>query len=169
MVTKEKLEKALGRLALLRRFPSHPQALVALGEILRETCPNDTDLAELVHEVLKTSDDWCGPAAIRKTYKELVKRRNEAEAERLRQERIAAACIERKKHEEECSGYGVDINKEDKTVFAYFCNKYFGDFYDHVMCRCGDKLAASDKQAVRRIAAETLASHPGFELWGLPK
>jgi hypothetical protein len=72
MISQQKLAEALGRLALLKRFPNSPHALAALAEILKELCKSDEELTVLVREVLRTCDEWCGPATLREVHNRLV-------------------------------------------------------------------------------------------------
>jgi hypothetical protein len=67
-LTKEALTQALGKLSLLRHFPTSPHALVALSEILQEICTDDKDLALLVREMLEGFDQWPGPRAMREAH-----------------------------------------------------------------------------------------------------
>lgn len=72
MVSQKGLAEALGRLALLRRFPTNPYALAALGEILKDICKSDDDLSALVRDTLRMHDEWCGPVSLRKVHDGLV-------------------------------------------------------------------------------------------------
>jgi hypothetical protein len=68
MVSQQKLAEALGRLALMRRFPNNPYALAALAEILKDICKTDEELAALVRDTLRTHDEWCGPVSLRRVH-----------------------------------------------------------------------------------------------------
>ena len=71
-ITKDKTAECLGRLQLLKRFPSGGNALVEIGKILNE-CEDDQRATEAVDRILRDYDDWMGPASFRLACKEPVR------------------------------------------------------------------------------------------------
>jgi hypothetical protein len=171
-VTNSKVEESLGRLSALKWFPTNAYALVAITEILKEVCPEDSDATNLIREVLATHNEWPGPLTLRTVHNAIVQRRRAAEEDVLLRKRRAEACAQRDVHESGCSGYSVDLNDDDHTVSVDFCNKIFGDDWtDRTECRKGDSLHEKDPDLCKRRLAEELASHPGWltrdQFWAL--
>ena len=73
MISREKLRAAVGRVKLLRFFPTDPQALEGLAEILASLCRNDAELQQLVAAALEQWNEWPGPAALGHLYREHVR------------------------------------------------------------------------------------------------
>jgi hypothetical protein len=162
MITGAILEECLGRLSTLRYFPSNQFAIEAIGEIIREVCATDNDGLSLCRQVLKTSNDWLGPATIYKTQADLVEQRQEAESKRIRSERVVAYRGEREIHEATCTGYEVGLDSDKQTVFVQFCNERWGDWSDGVSCRKGSALSESDPGLCKRLLEKELANRNGW-------
>ncbi len=71
MVSVDMLKQCVGRLSLLRRFPSNDYALAEIGKMLNDLCPDDAAAVALVDHVLRQWNDWEGPAAFRHASKQL--------------------------------------------------------------------------------------------------
>jgi hypothetical protein len=67
-MTDAKLESSIGRLTLMRFFPTSAYALQALVEIFTELCRNDQEAERLTTEMLAGFDQWPGPLALRRCY-----------------------------------------------------------------------------------------------------
>lgn len=65
-MTEAGLERSIGRLSVLKRFPSNPFALTAIVETLRELCATDDEADHLVSAALSAFDEWCSPLGLRK-------------------------------------------------------------------------------------------------------
>jgi hypothetical protein len=71
-MTRERITECVGRLSLIRYFPSNRFAIAELASILDELCVDDAEGRRLTDEALKKWDEWCGPAALRAFYWERV-------------------------------------------------------------------------------------------------
>jgi hypothetical protein len=163
-VSQGALKRALGRLALLRFFPqNNSEAVTGVAEILSAICSDDTDLAELVHEVLANHNDWCGPLSLRETQAGILGKRAAAERQRILDERTAEARRQNRIHESDCPGYCIELNEEHKTVDVSFCRATFGDGWPPAaQCGRGPALQAKDPAFCQHRLVEELAARPGW-------
>jgi len=67
-MTKEKIAECVGRLSLLKFFPTNPHAIAELARIINEVCANDTEGARLADRLLREHDQWPGPMELRRSY-----------------------------------------------------------------------------------------------------
>lgn len=68
------------RLSALRFFPAKPQAVAAIADMLIGTCSSEDEAAKLVALTLARFDEWPGPSALRKLYRDEIAARRPAEA-----------------------------------------------------------------------------------------
>lgn len=66
MISKNKTVECLGRLALLRFFPTNSHAVGEAGRLLNEACRSDQEADKLVGDVLRNHDEWPGPSCLRR-------------------------------------------------------------------------------------------------------
>jgi hypothetical protein len=162
-VTNAKLEETLGRLSVLKWFPTNLYAITAIGEILRELCPTDGDATELAREVLKSFDEWCGPQSLRKARAEILEGKLAKENERKLKAAYVAAGADRKAHEDTCTGYSIELDHEARTVSVRPCREGFGTadmkIWHWLRCRKGDALAP---QVLRQVLEAELAKRPDW-------
>lgn len=164
-MTDAKLKECLGRLSALKWFPSNPQALAVIGEILRELCPADKDASELVREILRGFDEWPGPLTVRRLRNQIIEREKAVELERLKKEDRAAAIKARDTHEAKCAGFVVSVDDEHRVISVRFCGEYFGQeppWRGGVECRKGGSLRGNEPGFCERKQAEELAARPGW-------
>lgn len=69
------LTSALCKLATLRFFPQGEGALRAVGEMLKEHCESSHEVNQAVKEILKTENEWPGPAAFVQLIKGAIPRK----------------------------------------------------------------------------------------------
>ena len=162
-MTNTKLEETLGRLSVLKWFPTNPYAITAIGEILRELCPTDGDATELVREVLKAFDEWCGPQSLRKTRAAILEGRLAKENERKLKAAYVVAGADRKAHEDACTGYSIELDHEARTVSVLSCRERFGTadmkIWHWLRCRKGDALAP---QLLQQVLEAELTKRPDW-------
>ena len=60
-ISKEKMQECLGRLGVLRQFPSGSFAQAEIGKAIDEVCATDADATRLVDDVIRQFDAWPGP------------------------------------------------------------------------------------------------------------
>ena len=162
-MTNAKLEETLGRLSVLKWFPTNPYAIQAIGEILRELCPTDGDATELAREVLKAFDEWCGPQSLRKARAVILEGKLAKENERKLQAAHVVAGVDRKDHEATCPGYLIELDNEARTVGVVPCREGFGatdiKIWHWLRCRKGDAITP---QVLRQLLESALAERPGW-------
>jgi hypothetical protein len=162
-VTNTKLEETLGRLSVLKWFPTNPYAITAIGEILRELCPTDGDATDLAREVLKSFDEWCGPQSLRKARAVILEAKLAKENERKLQAAYVVAGADRKEHEATCPGYLVELDSEARTVSVLPCRAGFGatdiKIWHWLRCRKGDVISP---RLLREVLEAELAKRPGW-------
>jgi hypothetical protein len=163
MISDKALEGCLGRLTMLRYFPSNLHALRAIAGMFSEFCQTDSEAAELTKEIVTGSDVWIGPQSFSKAAGAIADKRRRALEGIGQRERQRLNKLARDRHEGSCTGYGVDIDESAKTVDVYFCGERFGDnFRDCVFCRKGGSLRDSDPGFCGRLAALELAGRAGW-------
>jgi len=65
MISEEMIAESLGRLSLLKRFPTNIHALKELGRILNEICRDDAEARKLVGWMTSEYNEWPGPQSLR--------------------------------------------------------------------------------------------------------
>ena len=164
MISNQKIGEALGRLSVMKWFPTNSYALVTVAEIIRELCPDEGEVSVLVQEMVNTADEWPGPLSLRNAYTAILERRKIAEKERIQAERRKEARRERDEHEVTCHGYYVRTDDSRQTVQVEFCNQPFGEynFAEFAHCRKGNSLRAENPEFCKLRMAEELAMRPGW-------